>query len=358
MRTRVPGIPNRTVSRAQSASTGRRLDAEAVQLAARRAYHGFLRHRGLDSAAALAFFAALSIFPASLSVVSTFALLDTRGRAVGDILRIVGTIAPESTVATARVPLQQLVSIPNPGYGLAIGLLLTLWTLSGYVTAFGRAVNTAYEVQEGREWLILRARMLGVGAVIMVAGAIAVVLIAGTPTIVQAIADANGLPASLPIAWDILKWPIILGLAVVVVAILYYYSPNVQHLRIRWVTFGALLAIVAWVLSTVGFATYVLGFSHYNSVYGWLGGAIILLLWLYLSNLVVVAGAEADAELVRVRQLEAGIESEIDIQLPLRDSHRAKKLERWLLKDQSDGAKLRKNADRRDARRHRSTGSD
>jgi membrane protein len=329
-----------------------------VQLASRRAYHGFLRHRGLDSAASLAFFAALSVFPASLAVVSAFALLDSRGHAVGDILRIADSVAPESTVATLKVPLEQLLSIPDPGIGLVIGLVLTLWTVSGYVTAFGRAINTAYGVQEGREWLLLRARMMLVALAIMVAGAIGVLLLAGTPNIALVVARSQGLPDWLPILWDILKWPVILGLAFVVVGLLYYYSPNVRHLRIRWVTFGALLAVVVWVLSTAGFAVYVLGFSHYSSVYGWLGGAIVLLLWLYLTSFVVVAGAEADAELVRVRQLEAGIPSETDIQLPLRDTHRTKKLERWLLKDQADGAKLRKNADRRDARRHRSPGTD
>jgi membrane protein len=121
----------------------------------------------------------------------------------------------------------------------------------------------------------------------------------------------------------------------------------VRHLRIRWVTLGALLAIVVWVLATTGFALYVLNFSHYNRVYGWLGGAVILLLWLYLSNLVVVLGAEMDAEIVRVRQLIAGIDAQDAIQLPVRGTRRIETLDRWDREDDKKGRALLQQARRR-----------
>jgi membrane protein len=325
----------------------RHLSREALQLAVTRAYHGFLRHRGIDSAAALAFFAALAVFPASLALVSAFALVDNRADAPADILRVLVGVAPHDTIVAIRGPLTQLLSIPSAGYALATGLILTLWTLSGYLTAFGRAINTAYEVQEGRRWLPLRATMLVVAFGLMIAGAVVVSLVSVTPSIAEAIAKGLRYPSWVPVLWDIAKWPVLAVVAVGVVGVLFYYPPNVRHLRIRWVTGGALLTIVVWTLATIGFAVYVLNFSHYNRFYGWLGGAIVLLLWLYLSSLVVVFGAEMDAEIVRVRQLVAGIKSEDQIQLPLRSTKRIETLEKWQEDDQKNGRLLREREDRR-----------
>jgi membrane protein len=316
------------------------LDRDAFKLAVLRAYHGFIRHRGVDSAAALSFFAALVVFPATLSIVSAFAVLDDKTRAPGDILRIVDLVAPRETVAALRSPVEQLLSIPSAGLALGLGLALTVWTLSGYVTAFGRAINTAYEVEEGRRWIPLRLKSLVVSAGLVVVGAAIVLLVAGTPAVAEAVGRMAAFPSWVIVAWDIAKWPILAALAILVVAVLYYYAPNVRHLRIRWVTLGALLEIVVWVLATTGFAIYVLNFSHYNRVYGWLGGAIVLLLWLYLSNLVVVFGAEMDAEIVRVRQLLAGIDAQDAIQLPLRGTRRIETLDRWQAEDEKRGRTL------------------
>jgi membrane protein len=189
--------------------------------------------------------------------------------------------------------------------------------------------------------------MLLVAAVLIVAGSVATLLLLGTPTVAAGVAKAMSLPSSAVVAWDIAKWPVLAAIAIFAVSILYYYSPNVEHLRVRWATAGALLAIVAWILATTGFAIYVLNLSHYNKTYGWLGGAIVLLLWLYLSNLVVVAGAEMDAELVRVRQLVVGIHAEKQIQLPLRNTRRIETLDRWLEEDQHKGRLLRERGERR-----------
>lgn len=306
-----------------------------------------MRHRGFDSAATLAFFSALTVFPASLAIVSSFALFDDRARASRDILSIVDSVAPKDTADAVRAPLQQLLSIPNPGIALAIALVLTLWSMSNYVTAFGRAVNVAYEVEEGRRWFPMRIQMLGVSAVLMVAMGLIIALLLGTPTVAEDIGQLLGLPPWAAILWNILKWPLIAALAVLIVGMLYYYSPNVRHLRIRWVTWGALAAIVVWVLATLGFAFYVLNISHYNRVYGWLGGAIVLLLWLFLSNFVVVAGGELDAEIVRVRQLTSGLPAEVTIQLPLRNTYRNLVLARRLAEDERRGRELREESDRK-----------
>ncbi len=320
--------------------TSRNLSFESWQLAGVRAYHGFIRHRGIDSAAALSFFSALVLFPASLSVVSAFALFESKAHASADILTIVGSFAPASAVSEIKDPITQLFTLPNAGYGLALGLILAVWSLSNYATAFGRAVNTAYDVQEGRRWFPLRLFMIVIAVVLLIAFGAIVAIICVTPNVADAIVKGLGWSPAAAIVWDIAKWPVLAALSGFVVGVLYFYSPNVRHLRIRWVTWGALLAIAVWVLATVGFGVYVLNFSHYNKVYGWLGGAIILLLWLYLSNLVVVFGAEMDAEIVRARQLEAGIDSVNEIQLPLRSTSRLTILNRWTRNDRARSREL------------------
>lgn len=321
--------------------TSRGLDRAAWQLVVRRSWHGFLRHRGIDSAAALTFFSALALLPAALTVVSAVALADTRAGAVRDLLATVDSVARGSTVAALTDPLQQLTRLPHPGWGLAIGLVLTLWTASGYATAFGRAVNTVYEVQEGRQFWKFRGHMLLVTLVTTVAFASIVVILLATPDVATAISASLGIGEPWLTLWNVGKWLLLLALAVLIVAILYFFTPNILRPRMRWVSWGAAFAIVLWAIATSGFALYVATVGQYDKIYGWLGGGIVLLLWLYLSNLVLVIGAEADAEIVRVRQLQAGIESEDVIRLPLRDSTRNLLLARQRAQDVADGRALR-----------------
>jgi len=143
--------------------------------------------------------------------------------------------------------------------------------------------------------------------------------------------------------WTVAKWPIVLGLAVLIVAILYYFTPNTSRPRLRWVSWGATFAITVWALATAGFAVYVATVGQYDEVYGWLGGSLVLLLWLHITNLVLVLGAEVDAEIVRVRQLHSGIEAEDVIRLPLRDSTRNLRLARQRAEDIADGRRLREH---------------
>jgi membrane protein len=302
--------------------TSRGLAPAQLRYAAVRAWHGFMLHRGIDSAAALTFFATLSILPAALAVVSSFAVVRDRDRAVASILDVVGEIGTESTVDAVRAPLESFLSISNPGIALGVGLVLTLWSVSAYATAFGRAMNSVYEVVEGRQFWKFRGLMMLVTLVLMVAFGAIVLILLTTPVIAASIGESLGFAEPWVTVWNIGKWPVLAVFAVVAVAILYYYTPNVRHLRLRWVSWGACFAIVGWALGTAGFAVYVLTVGQYERVYGWLGGAIVLLLWLYITNLVLVLGAEVDSEIVRLRQLTAGLPAEEVILLPLRDTTR------------------------------------
>lgn len=363
----IPAGPRASASAVASAAaavdpqripTSRGLTRESWRYAARRTTRGFWRHRGLDAAAALTFYATLALFPATLAIVSIFALASGgKENAADRITDILGEFAKPSTIASVRGPITEFLNLPNPGAALLIGLVVTLWAVSSYATSFGRSINAIYEVQEGRRFFKFRALMIAVAGVLMVGFAIIGVILLGTPTVADAIGENLGIAEPWIIAWNVLKWPALVIVAFFIVAVLYYFAPNVKHLRLRWVSWGAAIALVAWGIATAGFGIYVVTFDSYNRVYGWLGGAVALLIWQYITNLVLVMGAEADAEIVRLRQLAAGIAAESVIQLPLRDTKRNLTLARQQVQDEAEGKAIRERSEARRSEARRSEGS-
>ena len=321
--------------------TARGLTRSDWAFAARRSSHGFVRHRGIDSAAALTFFSTLALFPMALAVVSAFSLGSGRDNAAENILTVLGEVLQPGTLDILKEPLTSLFTVSNPGVALALGLAFSLWSLSSYATAFGRAVNTVYEVQEGRQIWKFRGLMLVLGVFLLVIFAAIAVLLLTTVRV----ADAVGVPEPWLTVWAWGRWPTVAILFTLLIAVLYYITPNVRHSRMRWVSFGALFAIVVWGVATVAFTAYVSFVGTYDRIYGWLGGGLALLIWLYITNLVLVFGAEVDAELVRVRQLSAGIPAEQTVQLPLRDTNRNLMLARQRAQDEADGRALRERAE-------------
>jgi len=301
-----------------------------------------MRHRGIDSAAALSFFAALTFLPAALAVVSAVAVANGRDRAVDIVLSIADEVLRPTTVDTLREPITELFSVANPAIGLGIGVVLCLWSVSGYATAFGRAVNSVYEVQEGRQFWRFRGTMLLLAVLLLVLGAVIVVLLATTPRI----ASALGLGEPWLTVWNVGRWPALLLLITLLIAVLYYATPTVRHERMRWVSFGAVFAIIAWSLATLGFSLYVSVIGAYDRIYGWLGGLLVLLLWIYLTNLVLVLGAEFDAEVVRLRQLNAGLAAEEVVLLPMRDTRRNLMLAQQRAADIAEAKAMRERAER------------
>lgn len=320
--------------------TAKALTRSDLAFAARRAWHGFVRHRGIDSAAALTFFSALALFPMALAVVSAYAIGNGRKDAAANLLGIVGEVVQPETVDTIKEPLTQLFTVANPGIALALGLALSLWSLSSYATGFGRAVNSVYEVQEGRQIWKFRGTMLVLAVFLLAAFAAIAVLLLTTDRVAAAI----GMPEPWRTVWSWGRWPAVALLFTLLIAVLYYVTPNVRHDRMRWVSFGALFAIVVWGAATAAFTIYASTIGTYDRIYGWLGGGLALLLWLYITNLVLVLGAEVDAELVRVRQLRAGIRAEVVVQLPMRDTNRNHMLARQRAKDEADGKAIREES--------------
>lgn len=295
-----------------------------------------------DLAAALTYYAVLALFPGLLALVSLLGLVGQAGntQALTDVL---GDVGAGSAADTIRDQIDQLTQSPATGAGLIIGILGALWSASGYVGAFGRAMNRIYEVDEGRPFYKLRPLQMVVtlGAVVL-AGLVAIGLVVSGP-VARAIGDLIGLGDTAVTVWSIVKWPILLALAALAIAILYYATPNVKQPKFRWLSVGALLAIVVWVVASALFGLYIANFANYGKTYGSLAGVIIFLLWLWITNLALLFGAELDAEMERGRQLQAGIGAERDIQLPLRDRKLVHKRERQEEQDVARAQELRRD---------------
>ena len=280
----------------------------------------FGRDQCTDLAAALTYYAVLSLFPALLVMVSLLGVVGQGKRTTDAVLQIIGDLGPPSVVETLHAPVQQLVNSPSADFALTAGLLGALWSASAYVAAFGRALNRIYAIEEGRPIWKLRPLQLILTLLGLVLAAVAAFMLAVSGPVAKAIGDAIGAGHLALTVWSIVRWPVILAFVIVVVAILYYATPNIQQPKFRWISVGAAVAIVVWVAASVLFALYVSNFGSYNKTYGTLAGVIVFLLWLWITNLALLFGAELDAELERGRELQAGLPAERDLQLPPRDT--------------------------------------
>ena len=311
---------------------------------ARKTMREFSKDQCTDLAAALTYYAVLALFPALIAVVSLIGLVGDPEETTQALLGIVGDLGQQSTVDTLREPIRQLTQAPAAGLALVTGLLGALWSASGYVGAFGRAMNRMYEVREGRPFWKLRPVMLLVTLVaVIIIAVIGLSLVVSGP-VAEAVGDAVGLGGFAVTVWNIAKWPVLAGLIVVVIAILYYATPNVKQPAFKWMSIGAGIAIVVAVVASALFGLYVANFSSYSETYGSLAGVIVFLLWLWIINLALLFGAEFDAEVERGRQLQAGIEAEETVQLPPRDTSKIEKDDKKEQADIDRGRELREAA--------------
>jgi membrane protein len=301
-----------------------------------------------DLAAALTYYAVLSLFPALVVVVSLLGVFGQGQRTTDAVLQIIDDLGPSSAVDALRDPIQQLVESPSAGFALVVGIGGALWSASGYVGAFGRAMNRIYEVEEGRPVWKLRPLQLLLTLVGLIAAAAVAFMLAVSGPVAKAIGDAIGAGEVAQTVWSVARWPIVLVFVVLAVAVLYHSSPNVKQPKFRWISVGAGVAILVWVVASLAFGFYVGNFGSYNKTYGALAGVIVFLLWLWITNLALLFGAELDAELERGRQLQAGIAAENDLQLPPRDNRVAEKNQAKELQDVERGHILRESRGRED----------
>jgi membrane protein len=278
-----------------------------------------------DWAAALTYYGVLAMFPALIALTSLIGLVGDPAKTTDALLDIVDALGPSSAVDTFAEPMRQVAQNQSAGPALVLGLLLAMWSASGYVGAFGRAANAIYEVEEGRPFYKLRPVQVLVTLICVILLALVALSLVVTGPVARAVGDAVGMGDAAVTAWDIAKWPVMAVVVNLIFSLLYYATPNVRQPKFRWITPGGFIALVAWVVASAGFAFYVANFSSYNKTYGTLAAVVVFLVWLWISNLAVLFGAEFNAELERARELQAGMsEAETTIQLPPRDTKKMK----------------------------------
>ena len=337
--------------------TGQRIDADrepdspaelhkqSWKYVARKTMREFSKDQCTDLAAALTYYAVLALFPALIALVSLIGLFGQGPSTVQSLLDVLKQLGASQLTNTLAPTLNSLSkSHSAAGFAFVLGLLTALWSASGYVGAFGRAMNRMYEVGEGRPIWKLRPLQLIVTAITLVLTACVAIALVVTGPAAKAVGNVIGLGSTAVLVWQIVKWPVMLAVVVFIVALLYYATPNVKQPKFRWISVGAVFAIVVWIIASVAFGFYVGHFGSYNKTYGTLATAVVLLLWLWITNLALLFGAELDAELERGRELQAGLPAEKTVQLDPRDTRKIEKQEEKQREDVERGRQIREEA--------------
>ncbi len=289
---------------------------------AKRTAKEFVQDDLTDRAAALTYYAVLSIFPALLAAIS---LLGLFGRsATQPLVDNLGALAPGPARETIDGVLRGLQGSPRAaGVATFIGIAVALWSASGYVGAFMRVATEIYEVPEGRPiWKTLPLR-LGITAVLVVFMAVGAVTVVFTGTLAEQAGRLLGLGQTTITVWNIAKWPVLAVVLALVLALLYWVAPNVEQPGFRWVTPGSVLAVALWIVASAAFAFYVGHFGSYSKTYAALAGVVIMLIWLWISNIAVLLGLEFDAELARARAIAGGAPPDQEPYVEPRDEPKA-----------------------------------
>ncbi len=310
----------------------------------RKTLHEFGEDQCTDLAAALTYYAVLAVFPAMLALISLLGVVGQAQSSIDKVIEILRPLVSTQVLDSITIALEQVSSSSSAGIALVISIATALFSASGYVGAFARAMNRVYEIEEGRPFWKLRPTMLllTLVAVLLAASALLILIVSGP--VAQSIGSVIGLGDTALLVWSIAKWPVLALIVLLVVGLLYYTTPNIQQPKFRWISVGAAAAILVWVLASVGFAFYVANFGSYNKTYGSVAGVVVTLLFLWITNLALLFGAELDAELERGRELEAGIAAEEEIQLPPRDTRNIKKSRHKRGKLIAIGRKIRREA--------------
>jgi membrane protein len=294
------------------------LPRQALVGVLRRTVREFNADHLTDLAAALTYYGVLAIFPMLIVIVSLLGLI---GHSVTQpLINNLSTVAPGPAKSILVSAIHNIQSQPGTaGVAFVVGLVAGLWSASGYIAAFMRASNVVWDVEEGRPiWKTypLRLGVTLITVILLTLSAAAVVL---TGSLAGKLGKLIGVGSTAVQVWDIAKWPVMAAIVVGILAILYWAGPNVRQPGFRWVSTGGIVAVVLWMVVSALFAVYVANFSSYNRTYGALASVVVFLVWLWLTNLAILFGAELNAELERGRQIERGHPPDVEPYLPVRD---------------------------------------
>ncbi|MDT4908579.1 MAG: rane protein [Pseudonocardiales bacterium] len=287
----------------------------------RRTLREFKHDDVTDRAAALTYYGVLAIFPGVLVLISILGLL---GKAtVQKLLDNLGQVAPGGVNSFLRTVIEQVQGRSGAAsIGAVVGLALALWAASGYVAAFMRASNAIYDVDEGRPiWKTAPVR-LGVTLLLVIMLVASAIMVVVSGPIASQIGHAIGIGDTAVTVWNIAKWPVLLVLVSLMFSLLYWACPNVKQPGFRWITPGGVLAVFVWLLASGLFAVYVALSGSYNKTYGTLATVIVFLVWLWITNIAILLGAEFNAETQRQRAIEAGLPDDVEPFAELRDTRK------------------------------------
>jgi membrane protein len=257
-----------------------------------------------DWAAALTYRSVLTLAPATLLLVSVIGFLGSS--AVQSLRSNINDLTPGGIHSTLQQILDSVQNRQGAGVAAVIGLVVAWWSASSYVAAFMRASNAIYEVGEGRPiWKTIPLRLL-ITLAMLVLGVLAAAIVIFTGPLADKVGHAIGLGDTGVLVWNIAKWPILLIIVSLMLAILYYAAPNAKQPGVPWISPGGVLAVLIWLVVSGLFAVYVANFSSYNKTYGALAGVIIFLVWMWLTNMAILLGAEFNAELQHARAIQDG----------------------------------------------------
>ena len=258
--------------------------------------------------AALTYYAVLSIFPALLVMVSLVGLFADPKSVTRVLTDTVGELGPSTAAQTFSGPIESITSHRGAaGVLFVVGVVSALWAASGYVSAFADASNTIYEVEEGRPFWKLKPLQIAVTFVLILLAALVALALVMSGPIVRALGSSLGISDTVLTVWRFAKWPAMLVVVLLIFGALYYTSPNAKVSGVRWVTGGSLMALALWIVASLALAFYVSNFGSYDKTYGTLGGVVVFLVWLWITNMAILLGAEFNAETERARQIQSGV---------------------------------------------------
>ena len=288
------------------------LPKESLLATVKRAWAEFKSDQVTDLAAGLTYYAILAVVPGLIVLVSLLGLMGPH--LTTEVMDQVKSVAPGSSAQTVATLIQQAqANKKGAGLGAIIGLAVALWSASGYIAAFMRASNQVYDIGEGRPfWKTIPIRLaLTVLAVVVLV--LSAVIVAASGPVARQLGDVLGLGDTAVTVWSIAKWPVLLVIVSVLLAVLFWASPNAKQPGIAWVSPGGVIAVVIWLLASVAFSLYVVTFASYNKTYGPMAGVVIFLVWMWLTNIAILFGLEVNAELARSRAIqEDGLPEQVE----------------------------------------------
>ena len=270
---------------------------------------GYIDDDCSDAAAAMTYQTVTALIPSLVVIVALINLVTDGATVITATVGILRDLGLGSVVANEgllSVVQALLVRQSSAKVLLGFGLLLALWSSSGYVGTFTRASNRIYGVREGRRWWVLELVQVALAAVALVLLAAAGIGLVISGPLVDAVGDALHASAAAREFWSIGRWPALVAIATTVLSLLFWVAPNVKQPRFRWLTVGGTVSLVSWTIISFGFGLYVANFGSYDRTYGSLGAIMAFLVWIYLSNIALLLGVEVNAEVQRGRLLQAG----------------------------------------------------